>query len=158
LFVALLAAVAACWSVPEVDRHIINPWLICSDCTQGELDAVVQHGSRATRYLRHALINGPRPSDDSVALAMATEAVSRARRYRAEHGIIAAISSADSLAALTAHLEEFRLSYRLRAAEALRRIVPADSQTVGELCANPPPELVRHPEYRPRFKRFGACQ
>ena len=49
---SVLSLIAACsgssviWDVPTVDRQIVKPWLVCADCTGGELAQVVATGTR----------------------------------------------------------------------------------------------------------------
>lgn len=155
---ALLVGAPACWSVPEVDRREIRPWLICGDCTDGELARVVALGERAERYLRAAIADGPTRADDSVMTAQLEEGVTRARRYRSDRGILAPLSSTDSVGVIQRQLDDFRLRYRLRAVQALRQIdARSDSSAVLRLCADPPPELVRQAEFRAQFAPFGTC-
>lgn len=158
LLLALQVAAACSSSVPEVERREIKPWLVCGDCTNGELDRVVAMGETAERYLRAAISDGPTRADDSVMTRQSVEGVARANRYRNDRQIPGPVSPVDSSEVITRQLDDFRLRYRLRAAEALRRIDPrADSIAVRSLCSNPPPELVRMPEYRPRFATYGIC-
>lgn len=158
LVFALLPGFVACWSVPEVDRRVVKPWLTCSDCTDGELERVVSLGSRATRYLRAAIIDGPTSTDDSLLTRQVGEGVQRARRYRAERRIGVLITSQDSSTVVNRQVDDFRLRYRLRAAQALHEIdARADSAAIFALCSNAPPELVKRPEFRLHFRRFGIC-
>lgn len=158
VLLVLLSGVPSCWSVPEVDRREVRPWLICGDCTNGELARVVALGERAERYLRAAIAEGPTRADDSVMTKQLEEGVGRARRYRSDRGILAPLSSADSVGVIERQLDDFRLRYRLRAMQALRQIdARADSTAVMRLCADPPPELVRQSEFRAQFAPFGTC-
>lgn len=154
-----IAVVAlACWSVPEVDRYQIRPWLVCSDCTSDELNRVLAIGPRAERYLRAAIVDGPTTADDSVITLQATESVLRARRYRGVQVSTDTVSSADSTRIVRHQLSDFRLRYRLRAAEALARLDPrADSAAVRTFCTNAPQELLDRPAYKSQFRQYGEC-
>lgn len=156
LGIALVAL--ACWSVPEVDRREIRPWLVCSDCTSDELNRVLAIGPRAERYLRAAIVDGPTPADDSVITLQATEGVLRARRYRGLQHAADTVTSTDSSRIVRHQLSDFRLRYRLRAAEALVRIDPRlDSAAVRTFCTNAPPELLDRPAYKSQFRQYGEC-
>lgn len=155
---AVTVLLGACWSVPEVDRQIIKPWLDCVDCTSDQLNRVVATGPRLVPYLESALRDGPLPTDTSLARQRAVQAVARAMRYRQRHGPPVAMTQDESLRVVTGQLDEFRLNYRLRAAQALFRLDSARaSQLVAEFCASGPAELQRHPGYKTSFNRVGAC-
>ncbi len=156
---AACGVLSACWRVPDVERREIRPWLVCDECTSGELDQVVAMGASAKRYLRAAIADGPSLADDSVMRYQAVEGVVRANRYRLQQQVAALpVPSADSAAIVLRQVDDFRLRYRLRAAQALQQIDAAsDSVAVLRLCSTPPPELVRMPEYRPLFNSFGPC-
>jgi hypothetical protein len=141
-----------------VERRTVRTWLTCVDCTEGELAEVVAMGSKATRYLRAAIADGPSTAEDSIVRRQATEGVLRARRYRADRSIPAAVGGPDSSAAVERQLAEFRFGYRLRAIEALHAIDPqADSVEVRQLCDHPPPELANRPDLRAQLKPYGIC-
>ena len=59
--VVALAVAASCGRSPE--QAVIERWLLCEECTSGELAAVVALGDDATGALRKALLEGPPPSD-----------------------------------------------------------------------------------------------
>ena len=156
---AAMAALGAlaCWSVPEVDRRIVMPWLLCTDCTSGELDRVLVYGARVVPTLLSALHDGPTHAEDSVTALSATEGVLRARRYRVRHGGVA-ITTADSLESVQRQLDNFQLTYRLRAAQALVRIDPLRAATaVDKVCSDQAQALNRRPEFKVSFKAIGAC-
>lgn len=159
LFFIASAVVAACWRVPDVERREIRPWLVCDECTGGELGRVVAMGASARRYLRAAIADGPTLADDSIIRYQATEGVVHANRYRLQQPVaVPPLPSADSAEIVLRQVDDFRLRYRLRAAQALQQIdTRSDSVAVARLCSTPPPELVRMPEYRPLFNNFGAC-
>jgi hypothetical protein len=147
------------WDVPEVDRQIILPWLLCTDCIEGELDKVVARGDVLVPYLSSALLEGPTRAEDSLAQMRAKEAVVRAMEYRGRRlGTLAQLSPAESLAATRAQHDAFRLKYRLRAAQALQRLDSARAHdAVSSLCNASPIELRRNPQYRASFKSIGDC-
>ena len=163
--VALVPLLAACsgssviWDVPEVDRQIVKPWLVCADCSGGELDRVVATGRRLVPYLSAALLKGPTHADDSLAQRRAVEAVSRARRFRLGHlGPDAILSPGDSLISVNGQHDDFRLTYRLRAAQALFRIDPVRAaEEVAQFCGGGSPELTRHQQYKLSFATLGLC-
>jgi hypothetical protein len=154
--VALLAS--GCWRVPDADREIITPWLLCADCTSGELQHVVSHGRPMIRYLKAALFDGPTRADNAKASAQATEAVLRATRYRAGKGLPGPMATAESLAIVSRQEDYFKLTYRLRAAQALERIDSIDAKrSVLRFCLDSVPEYRKHPEFNAAFKRIGSC-
>ena len=57
-----VAALTACRS-DRAERAVIERWLLCEECTSGELEAVVALGDRATDRLQEALRTGPSQSD-----------------------------------------------------------------------------------------------
>ena len=160
---ARIAAVAAltalaCWSVPEVDRQIVMPWLLCTDCTTGELDRVVVYGKRVAPTLADALSAGPTSLEDSVTRVQAAEGVMRARRYRVRHNIVAPLTTADSLETVQRQLDHFQLTYRLRAAQALVRIDSLRAAgLVNDFCVSAANQLNRRPEFRVAFQAIGTC-
>ena len=62
LAVVQFAFLTACRS-DRAERAVIERWLLCEECTSGELEAVVALGDRATDRLDEALRNGPSRSD-----------------------------------------------------------------------------------------------
>lgn len=164
--VLALAVGISCWSVPDVDRRAVKPWLICSDCTRGELDRVVAMGPRVTRYLVAAIEDGPTAADDDHIAQNVREGVGRAGRNLQlrpgstgqDSALFATVDTVQVARIVARQLADFRLRYRLRAAEALSRIdARADSAAVAALCANPPTELRDRPEYRRQLSQFGTC-
>lgn len=162
---ALASLLAACsgpsgiWDVPEVNRQIIKPWLVCGDCTHGEFARVLATGPRLTPYLAAALNDGPTHADDSLSRARAVEAVTRANRYRLRHvGPVAVLSTADSLRSVNGQHDDFRLTYRLRAAQALVRIDSLRATAgVTRFCTSGSRELTRQPQFRASFATIGPC-
>jgi hypothetical protein len=61
LAVAVAVVLATCPGPRE--RAVIDRWLLCEECTSGELQAVVALGDEATGILRKALLDGPPSSD-----------------------------------------------------------------------------------------------
>ena len=161
LLLALMAASVGCssiWDVPAVDRQIVNPWLECGDCIGGELDHVVATGTRLVPYLVVALRDGPSLHDDSLARGQAAEAVNRAKRYRGGHGPGALLTAVDSLRAVVGQHDNFRLTYRLRAAQALFKLDSARAATeVAHFCTSGSPELARNLQYKASFATLGPC-
>ena len=159
--VAIAALVAvACWAVPDVDRRIVMPWLLCTDCTANELAKVLVYGDRVVPTLEDALREGPTNAEDSVTMLQATEAVLRARRYRNRHGIVTPLSTGDSSESVQRQLDHFQLSYRLRAAQALVRIDSLRAAAlVDQFCAltTTVGQLQRRPEFRASFEAIGNC-
>ena len=147
---------AGLWDVPEVSRQIIRRWLYCIDCTDGELASVTAKGATMVPYLSTAILDGAPPLDDSLAERRAIEAVNRVIRYRARRG--GTMSVDDSSNAVERQHDSFLLTYRLRAAQALRTIDPLRAATdVAQLCQQNPPEMQRQPAFRASFKSIGAC-
>lgn len=147
----------SCWSVHSVDREVISPWLLCADCTQGELDRIVQTGPRLIPYLVTALQDGPTQTADSLARRRAIESGIRAANYRAKRSL-PLIPPGDSSELVENQMEGFNLTYRLRAAQALFRLNPARASTeVAQFCTNHPQELTKHSEFKPSFASIGAC-
>jgi hypothetical protein len=130
--------------------------LYCSDCTDGELARITAKGDILLPYLRSALLEGAPQLDDSLAARRAVDAVSRMIRYRARRN--ETMSAAESTAAVTRQHDAFLVTYRLRAAQALKTIDPLRAATdVRALCNNPPGELLRQPVYRASFKAIVSC-
>ena len=161
---SVLSLIAACsgssviWDVPTVDRQIVKPWLVCADCTGGELAQVVATGTRLVPYLASALRDGSTLHDDSLSRLRAATAVGHASRYRIAHGPVAPLTAPDSLAATTGQDDEFRLTYRLRAAQALFQIDPARAAAeVARFCTSGSQELARQPQYKASFATLGPC-
>jgi hypothetical protein len=59
LALGLVAAFAACTVLPPDDHRVVDRWLLCDECTAGELDSVRLLGSTAVPRLATALIDGP---------------------------------------------------------------------------------------------------
>ena len=107
-------------------------------------------------YLSTAILDGAPPLDDSLGERRAIEAVNRVIRYRARRG--GTMSAGDSSNAVQRQHDSFLLTYRLRAAQALRTIDPLRAATdVAQLCQQNPPEMQRQPAFRASFKSIGAC-
>ncbi|NUQ11839.1 MAG: hypothetical protein HUU26_05835 [Gemmatimonadaceae bacterium] len=148
------------WDVPEVHRRILLEWFHCTDCQEGELDAVVAKGRVMIPYLSAALLDGPTIAEDSLGRLRAIDAVVRVARYRAKRlGSMAPLAPAESTRAVSRQHDAFRLKYRLRAAQALARIDSVQAaRDVAAWCATNPPLLVENPAYLASFKAIGNCQ
>ena len=146
------------WDVPEVDRQIIMPWLLCTDCIDGELDHVVKRGRRLIPYLATAVRDGPTRHEDSLSQMRANEAYARLLSYRGRRGVV---TQADSLAlqsVVVAQKDAFLLKYRLRAAEALARLDSTRAAlSVKAFCQANPDILARNPQYLTSFRAIGSC-
>jgi hypothetical protein len=54
----LVATLSACHPTPG-EKENVRRWLLCEECNEGELEAVVPLGDRVTGMLRDALLQGP---------------------------------------------------------------------------------------------------
>lgn len=157
LGLAALIATAGCGGKPAtsvIDQRDLAAWLSCTECTGGQLDRVVANGPRMVPLLESAIGSGPTTVEDSLIRRQATEAYLRTARYRAGRGI----PIPDSAGVLVDHVDGHHLTYRLRAAQALAALDPARAAVaVTRYCQLAPPELARHPEFRPSFALIGSC-
>lgn len=147
------------WDVPEVHRRILLAWFHCTDCMEGELDAVVKKGRVMVPYLSAAIVDGPTVAEDSLGRQRAVDAVVRVARYRAKRvGQMAPLTPGESTTTVNRQHEAFLLKYRLRAAQALARLDSAQAaRDVAAWCATNPALLANNPSYRESFKVIGNC-
>lgn len=126
----------ACASLSTADRSDIRRWLLCEECTEGELDRVLRLGDRAVPALAEALEGPP--------------AEGRANMRRQSEDLHAGVSSpALSQAGYAGHFESnYIANYQMRAARALSGI-GTDRARAALVVA-----VGRGSSYRPDVRRY----
>ncbi len=127
---ALLASMLTC--TPSLDASgtaLVFSLMQCQECNNGEFDAVVALGANAVPLLRDLVVNDP-----------PTERISRRQHYLAS--IVAQLppSGIPPSQIVARQVDEYRMLYRVRSAEALAAI--GTSAARHALCAgriSPPP-------------------
>jgi len=115
---ALLLAVAACRPSTAAERRTVQGWLLCEECSDGELDSVIAMGDRAVPLLRDALQGPPASRRDNMR-----------QQARAMYEMIPDTTVISAQRYLDRYAENYVASYQSRAAVALGRIGTRKART-----------------------------
>ena len=112
-------------------RATVERWLTCEECVAGERDSVRALGAEAVPLLRAALQGPP----DSVIANMSRSSVDAYARVRRQFERMTPAERAlrpiaDSVSFVSRNVENFRATYRTRAAIALNDIDPAAARAL----------------------------
>lgn len=108
---------------PEVAgaaREALIEWLECEECTEGQLESVVEFGNILTPSLAATLREGPAPASRELLRRALDRRYDELLAYRKAHPERIALSDRDTF--VGQYMENFDALYRVRAARALAAI------------------------------------
>jgi len=114
----LILALTACDSLTPREQRTVQRWLLCDECTEGELDSVVALGDRGVKALEAALKGPPKKGRENMELQ------AKAMFARIPGPTISMQKYVDH------YLDNYEATYQSRAAIALARINSPRSRAV----------------------------
>ncbi len=136
---AVSVVTIGCSAHADDTAPIVERWLTCEECVNGELARLRVLGAAAIPALTEAVV-GPSPSVNANITASSAASFARARRYwltlAASERLLRPLH--DSAAYVARNVENFRSVYQIRAALGLRAIDPMGAGAIlrAKLIAN----------------------
>jgi hypothetical protein len=127
-----VAAAAACGLTSE-ERATVDSWLLCQECSDGELDSVVALAARKSQVTRDTLIEdllrGPSPQRLANLRAQLAATFSEVKDYASTHGG----TQPDSAQFVQPYFDNIVASYKIRAAVAVATVGASDPRVAAAL-------------------------